>query len=78
MWIILSKLEKLEIEKNGSSKLSSNTKFDKIIEAPKETKKVSKKNNTAKKTANKNSTAKNKNNNKNFGNLICFIIYILF
>ena len=40
MWIILSKLEKLEIEKNGSSKLSSNTKFDKIIEAPKEIKKV--------------------------------------
>ena len=31
LWLILSKLEKYEIKTKGSSKLSSNTKFDKII-----------------------------------------------
>lgn len=31
MWIFLSKIEKIEIEKKGSSKLSSDTKFDKLI-----------------------------------------------
>ena len=62
MWVILSKLEKMEIKKKGSSKLSSNTKFDKIIEVPKETKETPKKKdsskNTVKKTSNKNNTNK--------------------
>ena len=32
MWIILSKLENIEIDKKGTSRLSSDTKLDKIIE----------------------------------------------
>ena len=32
MWIILSKLENIEIAKKGTSRLSSDTKLDKIIE----------------------------------------------
>ena len=36
MWIILSKLENIEIAKKGTSRLSSDTKLDKIIESKKE------------------------------------------
>ena len=36
MWVVLSKLEKIEIAKKGTSRLSSNTKLDKIIESKKE------------------------------------------
>lgn len=36
MWIILSKLENIEIAKKGTSRLSSDTKLDKIIENTKE------------------------------------------
>ena len=63
MWIFLSKIEKLEIEKKGSSKLSSDTKFDKLINNEK--KPVinnTKKNNEKKKVDNSN---KNKKQSKN-------------
>ena len=36
MWIILSKLENIEIAKKGTSRLSSDTKLDKIIENTKQ------------------------------------------
>ena len=62
LWLILSKLEKYEIKTKGSSKLSSNTKFDKIINS--EPSRPIKKTNPASKAVvkNKKPTVKKKTN----------------
>ena len=69
MWIILSKLEKIEIAKKGSSRLSSDTKFDKIIEnKTEEIKPVETSVKSVKKSANKKSNTKKKSTSKKSNN----------